>query len=235
MAEPGVIAEYLDRLASELDFDRSLSRCVRREVEDHLWEAVSADPAADRLEAERRAVTKFGDPHAIAMQFAVIALARRARRVGLASLLVTAGVFIAMKARLAWYATMERPVAGMGALGQIVVSIDHYAFWLAVLAGLAGWVYIDRRRVPAAFTAGYRAELRRFALLSLAATGALVASVIGDGILTSLRLVGACWSVDVLMPLASMAVEVAAASGLVASLRGMMQRTAATGRASRMG
>jgi hypothetical protein len=44
MAEPGVIAEFVERLARELDFDASLSRCVRQEVEDHLWETVCADP-----------------------------------------------------------------------------------------------------------------------------------------------------------------------------------------------
>ena len=38
-----MIENYLELLARELDFDRSLSRCVRQEVEDHLWEAVAAD------------------------------------------------------------------------------------------------------------------------------------------------------------------------------------------------
>jgi hypothetical protein len=32
-----MIQDYLELLARELDFDRSLSRCVRQEVEDHLW------------------------------------------------------------------------------------------------------------------------------------------------------------------------------------------------------
>lgn len=100
MAGSGVISEYVERLVRALDFDPSLSRRVRREVEDHLWVAVSASPTGDRLEAERRTVTNFGDVHAIAAQFAVASLAKQARRVGFAAILVIAAVFIAMKARL---------------------------------------------------------------------------------------------------------------------------------------
>lgn len=185
-----MISEYVARLASELDFDPALSRCVRREVEDHLWEAISANPTDDRVEAERRAVTNFGDPHAIAAQFAVGSLVKRARRVGFAAVLVIATVFIAMKARLTWYAVMDCSTDQMGALGEIVVSIDRYAFWLSVFVGIAGWMYIDSRGIPAAFTPEYRTQLRRFVLLCSAATGALLASVISDGVLTSLRLVG---------------------------------------------
>jgi hypothetical protein len=235
MAEPGVISDYVERLASELAFDRWLSRCVRREVEDHLWEAVSADSTGDRLEAERRAVANFGDPHAIAVQFAVASLAKQARRVGVAAIVVLAAVFIAMKARLAWYAVMGCATDQMGTLGDIVVSIDRYAFWLSVFVGIAGWMYIDSRRIPAAFTPEYRAQLRRFVLLCLAGTGALIASIISDGVLTSLRLVGPRWSLDFLIPIVSMAVEIVCAGGLVVSIRGMTQRTASTRRAARMG
>ena len=234
MAESGLISDYVDRLARQLDFDPSLSRCVRREVEDHLWEAVSTDLTGDRLEAERRAVTNFGDPQAIAAQFAVVSLAKQARRVGFAAILVIAAVFIAMKARLTWYAVMECPTDQMGTLGETVVSIDRYAFWLSVFVGIAAWMYIDSRRIPTAFTPEYRTQLRRFFLLCLAATGALIASVISDGVLTSLRLVGTRWPLDVLIPVVSMAIEVVCAGGLVVSIRGMTKRTASTGRAARM-
>src|SRR2546425_11980395 len=37
----------------------------------------------------------------------------------------------------------------MGALSAIVAVIDRYAFWCSVFVGIAGWVYIDSRRVPA--------------------------------------------------------------------------------------
>jgi len=233
MEAPGLISEYVERLAGELDFDPPLSRCVRREVEDHLWEAASANPAGDRLEAERRAVVNFGDPRAIAAQFAVGSLAKQARRVGGAAVLMIAAVFIAMKARLTWYGVMECPaIDQMQALSEIVASIDRYAFWSSFLVGIACWLYIDRVRVPAAFTAEYRLRLRRFVLLCSAATAALVASVVSDGVLTSLRLIGTSWSPEFLLPVFSMAVEIACAGLLVSYIRGMAQRAAATGHRS---
>ena len=235
MEESGIVSEYVDRLTSKLDFDPSLSRCVRREVEDHLWEVVSADPTGDRLAAARRAVSNFGDPHAIAAQFAVVSLARHARRVGMAAMAGIAAVFIAMKARLTWYAVMECSTNQMGTLGQLVVSIDRYAFWLSVFVGTAGWMYIDSRRIPAAFTPEYGTQLHRFFLLCLAATGFLIASVISDGVLTSFRLVGTRWSLDALVPVVSMAIEVLCAGALVVSIRGMTRRMASTGRAAPMG
>src|SRR5690348_758660 len=82
IAPSGVIAAYVERLAQALDFDPSLSQRVRREVEDHLWEAVAANPTGDRLEAERRAVANFGDPEAIAARFVVVSVAK-ARRTGI--------------------------------------------------------------------------------------------------------------------------------------------------------
>jgi hypothetical protein len=231
-----VISEYVERLASELNFDPSLARCVRREVEDHLWEAVLASPPSERLEAEQRAVANFGDPHVIATQFAIVWVAKQARRVGAAAIIVIAAVFIAMKVRLAWYSVMECSTVGqVEGLGAIVASIDRYAFWLSAFAGIAGWLYIDSRRTPAAFNREYRRQLRRFFLLCFAATGALIASVISDGVLMSLRLVGTGWSLDFLIPLVTMAIEVVCAGVLVLYIRGMTQRTASTGRTARMG
>ena len=46
-----MIDAYLQSLGRELDFDRSLSRRVRQEVEDHLSQAVAADTSGDALEA----------------------------------------------------------------------------------------------------------------------------------------------------------------------------------------
>lgn len=235
MAEPGVISAYIERLAEALDFDPSLSRRVRREVEDHLWEAVSAHPSEDGLEAERRAVMNFGDPHIVAAQFAVVSLAKQARKVSSGAMIVIAAVFIAMRARLAWYAVMECPSGQMQGLGEIVASIDRYAFWLSVFVGTAGWAYIGGRPIPAAFTPEYGTQLRRFFLICLAATSALIVSVISDGVLMSLRLLGTRWSLDALVPFVSMAIEVVCAGGLVVSIRSMTQRVASTGRAMRMG
>src|SRR5262245_17835622 len=224
-----MISEYLERLAGELDFDPPLSRRVRREVEDHLREAVAADPMGGGPEAERRAVLNFGDARAIAAQFAVGSLARRARRVGVAAVLMTAAVFVAMKARLAWYGLMEYQVLNqVGTLGETVRSIDRYAFWLSVLASVAAWVYIENCRIPAAFIPEYCARLRRFFGLCLVATGALITSVLSDGVLTSLRLATTEWSGDFLIPVLSMAIEVACVGAMVSHFRGAWRRAAFT-------
>jgi hypothetical protein len=132
-----VISDYLESLVGALSFDRSLSRRVRQEVEDHLREAVAADPVDDGIEAEQRAIANFGDPHVIAAQFAVISLAQQTRRAGVAIILVVAGVFIAMKARVAWYAMMQCAISDdIRTVSGIVGSIDRYAFWLSVIIGI---------------------------------------------------------------------------------------------------
>ena len=168
-----MIQEYLELLARELDFDRSLSRCVRQEVEDHLWEAVAANSSGDTPEAQRRAVANFGDARAIAAQFAVVSLARRSRRAGVAAVLVIAGVFIAMKTRIAWYAAAQWTIGEeMRAVSALVVQVDRYAFWLSVVVGLGGWIYIRSRQIPAVFNPAYRRQLGRFFLLCGAAAAA---------------------------------------------------------------
>jgi hypothetical protein len=221
-----MIAEYLDLLARELDFDRSLSRCVRQEVEDHLWEAVTADKTGNIREAEQRAIANFGDVRAIAAQFAVIWLARHSRRAGVAAVLVIASVFIAMKARVAWYAAAQWAIGDdMRAASALVAQIDRYAFWLSVLIGLGGWIYIRSREIPAALCPAYRRQLYRFVLLCCAAAGALVVSVISDAVLTALLLRAASGS---LIPILSMAFEFVCAGVLVVHIRGVTLRAAAT-------
>jgi hypothetical protein len=206
--EFGVITEYVERIARELDFDRSLARRVSREVEDHLREASAVDER-DGPEAERRAVAAFGDARAIASQFAVVSLAARARRTAMVALLAVLGAFFAMKARLAAYALASSSGIDMGALGAIVGSIDRYAFWCAVAAALAAWFYIDSRRTPAALTPGYRRQLRRFFAGCACAAVALAISIACDGVLTGLRLLRPTGGFELAIPLLTMAVEVA--------------------------
>jgi hypothetical protein len=222
-----MIQDYLERLARELSFDQSLSRCVRQEVEDHLWEAVAADSTGDALAAQQRAIANFGDVRAIAAQFAVISLARHSRRAGVAAVLVIAGVFIAMKARIAWYAAAQWAVSDdMRAVRGLVVQIDRYAFWLSLIVGLGGCVYIVSRQIPAAFHPAYRRQLRRFFLLCSAAAAALVVSVISDGVLAALLLRGTDLSAGFLVPIVSMAVEIACVGILVVHIRGITLRAA---------
>jgi hypothetical protein len=227
MQEPGVISEYVELLADKLSFDRSLSRYVRHEVEDHLWEAVAADDLGNTPEAQRRAVANFGDPDVIAAQFAAVSLAKQTRKVGAAIIVVTAGVFVAMKARLAWYATTQWVLADdMKAISGIVGVIDRYAFWLSVIVGIAGCAYICRCGTPAAVHPSYRRQLHRFFLLCTAATCALAVSVISDGLLTALRLSGTELSIAFVVPIVSTAIEIACAGVLVFHIRGITRRMA---------
>jgi hypothetical protein len=224
-----MIPDYLERLARELDFDRSLSRRVRQEVEDHLWEAVAADATGNTLQAQQRAVARFGDARVIAAQFAVVALAKYSKRAGVAAVLVIAAVFMAMKARIAWYAAMQWAISDdMKAVGGLVVEIDRYAFWLAIIVGLGGWAYIRSRGIPAAFHPAYRRQLRRFFLLCTTAAAALVVSVISDGVLTALQLQRAEVAAEFLLPIVSMAIEIACVGILVFHLRGIALRAAST-------
>jgi hypothetical protein len=222
-----VISDYLESLAGALMFDRSLSRCVQQEVEDHLREAVAADPIGDGLEAERRAIANFGDPHVLAAQFAAVSLGRQTRRVGVAVVLVVAGVFVAMKARLAWYAVTQSAMSDdLKAVGAIVGLIDRYSFWLSLVIGIGGFAYISGRRIPRALNPAFRKQLTRCFLLCTAATGALIISVISDGVLTALLLLGTGSRAGFLVPICSMAIEIGCASLLVFQIRAVTQRMA---------
>jgi hypothetical protein len=224
-----MISDYLESLVRELDFDRSLSRCVRQEVEDHLWEAVAADATGNMLEAQRRAVADFGDARAIAAQFAVLSLAKRTRRAGIAAVLVIAGDLVAMKARVAWYAAAQWGISeDMRAVRGLVISIDRYAFCLSVIIGLGALAYIHTREIPAAFYPAYRRQLRCFSVLCSATAVALLVSVISDGVLTALQLRGMEPAVEIWVAIFTMAIEIACVGFLVAYIRGLTARAAST-------
>ena len=224
-----MIADYLEQLERELCFDRSLSRCVRQEVEDHLWEAVAADPTGNTLQAQRRAVANFGDAAAIAAQFAIVSLARQSRRAGVVAVLVVAIVFIAMKARLAWYAAAQWALSDdVRAVGGLVSLVDRYAFLLSVIIGLGGWLYIRSRQIPAAFDPAYHSQLRSFFLLCSATAAALVVSVISDGVLTALLLHGMQMSVAFTFPIVPMTLEAGCLGILVFQIRRVTRRAAST-------
>jgi len=228
MEKAGVISDYLDALASALSFDRSLSRRVRQEVEDHLWDVVAADQIGDR-EAERRAVANFGDPQVLAAQFAVVSLAKQTKRVGVALILVIACSFAAMKARVAWYAALQWALSeDIRPVGAVIGSIDRYSFRLSVIIGLGALAYIGSQRTPLAFDSGYRRQLRRSFYLCAATTAFLIVSVISDGTLTVLQMFGAELSAKTLLPIVSMAVEIACAGFLVFQIHGIAHRVRST-------
>ena len=203
-----MIARYLAELEGALRFDPGLARRVAREVEDHLHEAVAAHASVDRAEAERHAVASFGDPHALAMQFACLSLARRTRRASVAVVLAIVAVLLAMKARLAWYAAANwRLSEETRELAGTVLAIDRFAFWLSVIAGLIALFRFAYLRIPEAPQPGYYRQSRRVVVLCAVAALSLVVSVVSDGVLTALQLTGE-WREGALIPLASMAVEI---------------------------
>jgi len=224
-----MIAGYLDRLAGALGFDRSLARRVREEIEDHLQEAAAADPAADRLEAERRAIVRCGDPKAIAAEFAVIALARRSRRLGIGVLLVIAGVLVAMKARLAWYGAVQWLLCDdVKPLADVVGSIDAYAFLTSMIVAAVGSAYARSRPIPSRLHPEYCRWLRRFRQICAVATGALALSVMSDAALTTIRLLATDPSSAFFVPIVTVVFEIAAAGLLVALIRDLARRTSSS-------
>jgi hypothetical protein len=215
-----VIDKYVDALISALGHDRTLARRVRREVEDHLWQAVAADPSAERREAQQRAIANFGDPRIIAAQFATLSLAKQTRRTGAAVILIIAGVFIAMKARVAWYTLMECTLSSdVVAVAQLVGSIDRYSFWLSVVVGVGCWAYPNRGRFEASLNHTHRKLFRRFIFLCTSAVFALLVSVTSDAVLTVLRLPEVGFSLEFLIPTLSSFCEMLGACVLVLQIR----------------
>jgi len=220
-----VISGYLETLSAALSFDRALAQRVRQEVEDHLQQAIAADPSNGGIAAEHRAIAEFGDAQAIAAQFATLSVAEQMRKLGIALILMIAGVFVAMKGRIAWYAVTGGDLGhDMTPVTRIVGSIDRYSFWLSVIIGTGSFAYVVGRPVPTLVDARYRKQLRCILVSCLAAIAPLVLSVISDGVLTAIRL-GAelcAWS---LVPIGTMVIEIGCVGILVFHFWIMRSRT----------
>jgi hypothetical protein len=204
-----------------------LAQRVRQEVEDHLSEAVAAEPEADSGEAQRRAIRNFGNPRAIASEYAAQSLFRQTRRVGILAVVVAAGILVTMNARGAWYGWTQWGVsADLAAMRKIGLSIALYAYFIALAIGLLGWAYIGTRRRAASFDAPYRDQMKRCLLLCAVAAAPLVATVVSDTVLTGLRLFESGMRLRALVPIVTMAGEIGFAALLVAQLRQAMHRAA---------
>jgi hypothetical protein len=230
ITEPGLISAYLDALAARLRFDPSLAQRVRDEVDGHLREAVAADDSGDTREAERRAIERFGDVEAIASQLALQSLVRQGDRVATALVLMLGAIFLVMRARVEWYA-MTRWTLGeeLRAIAGLVATLDGHVFRLSLVVGIAAWAYLRSRRSFATSLPAYRPRLRRFTGLCAVAAAGLTLSVLADGVLTVLRLLGATPSAAALVPVATMLVEGACAAALTARVLRMMRRMAGAG------
>ena len=222
--QPSVlVTKYLDQLTRELSFDPELSRRVRREVEDHLLDAIGDDGGDAPKDAA--AIARFGDPKEIARQYA--SLLQQARRVGGILILAIAAILVLMKGRGALYELLQwRLPADWLGISTIGPAIDRYGFMVALVVGILGWVYIGSRRVSATLHGGYELQLNFCLLLSVATAGPLIGSVITDSILSGLRFSVAPTSAAALIPLMSVVMEVGVASLIIVQLRKAVQRKA---------
>jgi len=164
----GVIEGYVAALRRELDFDPALARRMADEIEAHLRDAAEADPAWPSLEAERRAVERFGLAREIAGQFAADAVNRQARRAWIALLATVAVTFIAMRLRVIWLGDVG------DSLSVLAPLVDRYAFIAALGVAAIGWFVFRRSLLPlaiclAALTASIAAGILRAGLFIEAA------------------------------------------------------------------
>jgi hypothetical protein len=200
---------------------------VREEVEGHLREAAAADATGDARAAERRAIARFGDLDAIASQLALQSLARQGDRVATMTVLMLGTIFLAMRARVEWYGLLQWVLAeDRQAIGRLIATLDGHVFRLSLVVGIVAWAYLRSRRALAVSLPVYHPRLRRFTWLSASAAAALAISVLADGALTALRLLGTPPSAATLVPLATMLVEVACAGALAAQVLAMRSRMA---------
>jgi hypothetical protein len=224
MRRSGQIAEYLDALTRELRFDPDLGRRLRCEVEDHLTEAISESCVRDPVEAEQQVIERFGDPRDIARHYAPLSLVRQARRVGAVLIVAIAAILVLMKGRSAMYELLQWRLGGDGfGITTIGPMIDRYAFEAAMLIGVLGWCYIASCRVTPSPLGGTPRRLKRYLLLPLAATGLLLAAVVLDAILGGLRLIDAQLSLAALVPVLSIAIELALIGIVAFELRNAIQ------------
>jgi hypothetical protein len=227
MSPPSPIADYLDALGLELAFDPPLSRRVRREVEDHLREAATTDPTEQTLEAERRAIGRFGNAVEIAAQYRAAALYARMRRSGALLIVAAAGVFFAMKARASWYGLMQWEISRqLKAVSGVALPIDRCSFLLGSVLAIAGWLYIFSRPIPRNYRPSCRDQLRRCQIVMGAATVAMGLAVAMDALLTIFRLVEAQWSSAVWLPAGSLAAEIVLTAVIAVHLRNTARRMA---------
>jgi hypothetical protein len=221
------IADYLNVLARELAFDPALSRRVRREVEDHLREAATTGSTEAALEAERRAIAKFGNATEIAAQYRAAALYARVRRSGAWLIVGAAGVFFAMKVRGSWYGLIHWEISRQFKMvSGVVLPVDRYAFLLGAMLGIAGWLYIRSRPIPRIYRRSCHDHLRRCQILIGAAAVGVSTAVAMDAFLTIFRLLEAQWSSAVWLPAGSLLAEIALTVAIAVHLRNTARRMA---------
>jgi hypothetical protein len=224
MLRSGPVTDYLAVLARDLGFDPALSRRVRLEVEDHLWQA--ADVRGGRsVENQLQAILSFGEPRELARGYLTASLLAQIRRAGIAMISAAAAIYLAMKARVAWYDWMRWELnSDFTVVSAIALQIDHYATLLAIMAALIACAYIVTRRAPARVNTSYRKQLNRCIVLCSASACALSVCVTTEMVLTGVRLSGMQWCAAALIPVLSLVVEIAAVFGFMFSIHTTIRR-----------
>jgi len=226
MLRSGPVTDYLAVLGRDLGFDPALSRRVRGEVEDHLWQATDARGGRS-VENQLQAIVSFGEPRELARGYLTASLLAQIRRAGTAMILAAAAIYLAMKARVAWYGWMRwEPNSDFAAVSAIALQIDRYATMLAIMAALIACAYIATRRAPARINTSYRKQLNRCIVLCSASAGALSVCVATEVVLTGVRQLGMQWCAAAVIPVLSLIVEIAAVIGFVFSIHATIRRTA---------
>jgi hypothetical protein len=228
MLQHDPVADYLDALSGELSFDRALARRVRIEVEDHLWEAATAAPGGPSPENQRQVIARFGDPGEFAACYVSASLLVQVRRVAGATLLAVIAIFVAMEARIAWYGLIEWK-SDPHWLTAPGLWLDRFAFTLASVMALTGCLYTATRRAPPRFRQDYGRELDHCIALCTAAAAALLVTVLTETVLGSIRIFGMGLRWEVLIPIGSLAAEIAAAVVLAWQIRNMARKKTAAG------
>ena len=224
MLRSGPVTDYLTVLARDLAFDPALSRRVRGEVEDHLWQAVDVRGGRS-VENQLRAIQSFGEPRELARGYLTASLLTQIRCAGAAMIFAAAAIYLAMKARVAWYDWIHwEPNSDFAALSAIALQIDRYATKLAILAALIACAYIATRRAPARINTSYRKQLNCCIVLCSASACALSVCVATEVVLTIVRQSGMPWSAAALIPVLSLAVEIAAVFGFAFSIYTTIRR-----------
>jgi hypothetical protein len=222
------VADYLAALGRDLAFDPALSRRVRQEVEDHLREAAITKPNESTIDAENRAIMRFGTPQKIADQYRTISLHMRMKRTGL---LVGGAVLVAfgaMEIRVVWYGLTRWDIGDrLKSVGQTVVPIDRYAFLLAIILGTAGSIYIASRRLPAAYGSTSRSQILYAQFLIAGEAAAAAVAVTCEAMLTGWRLAEAHWTTDSLLPMGSLLIEIGIVFAAAVYIRNTFRWTSA--------
>jgi len=227
MRPSGPIADFLAALARELRFDPALASRIGREVEDHLREALAGEPDGAGSEAERRVIVRFGDVRELARALAVDALLAQTRQVGHLMMMALAGVFLAMKVRVVWYALTHWALnGGLKAIYPIALVADRYAFATALALALGAFAFMGARRPPADFRRRHARKLRRGAAVCAIAAGALMLSVGIDAAMTGLRLAAADLTLSAIVPALTLAAEIGFAGLLGVNIFAAIRRAA---------